>query len=366
MPKGLAGPQGATATPSRRDDGKLWHFCGVRPGLSAEPGTLCRMKVLCGDIGGTSTRLALVDWNDGSPRLLEHETFKSEDFDALEGALSAFTAGNDATIDAAGFGVAGPVRSGRVETTNLPWVVDATTLAARFGLSSVSVENDLAALAHGADLVRPQWTTLQTPSAQPQSSSRLFIGAGTGLGVAYEAQGAVYASEGGHVGFSPRDDDEVELWRRATLRFGRASAERLVSGGGLPLIFEYYAEVCGTPAELREKVAARGGSAISEAASAGDDAARRTLEKFVSLFGSASGDLALVFRPKAVLIAGGLALKLAANMPNFDELFLRAFHDKGRMRSLNESLGVHVVADETAPLFGAASSAIRCAMSGSK
>lgn len=366
MPNGLAAPQGAPTAPSRRDDGKMWHFCDVRPGASPEPGTLSWMKVLCGDIGGTSTRLALVEWNSGSPRLLEQETFRSDDFDALEGALDAFTAGNEATIDAAGFGVAGPVTSGRVATTNLPWVVDASALAARFGLPAVSLVNDLAALAYGADLVRPQWTTLQTPSDDPQSSSRVFIGAGTGLGVAYEAQGAVHASEGGHVGFSPRDDDEVALWRRATLRFGRASAERLVSGGGLPLIFEHYAELCGTPAELRENVAARGGSAISEAASSGDEAARRTLEKFVSLFGSASGDLALVFRPKAVLIAGGLALKLAANMPNFDELFLGAFHDKGRMRPLNESVGVHVVADETAALFGAASSAMRCAISGNK
>lgn len=324
------------------------------------------MNVLCGDIGGTSTRLALVEWNDGAPRLLKQNTYKSEDHDAFDGALDAFVAGSDSVIDAAGFGVAGPVMQGRVETTNLPWVVDASALAARFGLPSVSLVNDLAALAYGADLVRAQWTTLQAAGDKPQSSSRIFMGAGTGLGVAYEAHGEVHASEGGHVGFSPRDEDEVELWRRATDRFGRASAERIVSGGGLPLIFEHYAELCGTPAVLRREVAERGGSAISEAASAGDEAARKTLEKFVSLFGSASGDLALVFRPSALLIAGGLALKLSDGMANFNQLFLSAFHDKGRMRHLNEGVGVHVVADETAALFGAASSAIRLAMSGSK
>ncbi|MFT5355250.1 MAG: glucokinase [Polyangiales bacterium] len=323
------------------------------------------MKVLCGDIGGTSTRLALVEWGE-SPRLLEQETYKSEDFDALEGALDAFGVDADSEIDAAGFGVAGPVSQGRVETTNLPWSVDASALAARFGLPSVSLVNDLAALAYGADLVRSQWKTLQKTSDEPQSSSRIFVGAGTGLGVAYEASGEVHASEGGHIGFAPRDEDECELWRRATERFGRASAERLISGGGLPLIFEHYAELCATPGALRAEVAARGGSAISEAASDGDEAAEKTLRKFVSLFGSASGDLALVFRPSTLLIAGGLALKLSDSLTNFDALFLSAFHDKGRMRQLNERVGVHIVADENAALFGAASSAIRFAISGSK
>ncbi|MFK8002398.1 MAG: ROK family protein [Polyangiales bacterium] len=324
------------------------------------------MKVLCGDIGGTSTRLALVEWNDGAPRLLKQNTYSSADYDALDGALDAFVGDDDPGLGGAGFGVAGPVIHGRVETTNLPWVVDASALATRFGLRSVSLVNDLAALAYGVDLVKPHWKTVQAPSGEAHSSSRVFVGAGTGLGVAYEAHGEVHASEGGHVGFSPRDDDEVELWRRATQRFGRASAERLVSGGGLPLIFEHYADVCGTTASLREEVKERGGPAISEAAGAGDEAARKTLAKFVSLFGSASGDLALVFRPSTLFIAGGLALKLADGMPEFNEIFLGAFHNKGRMRQLNEGVGVHVVADESAALLGAASSAMRCAMSGSK
>lgn len=349
----------------------MWRTCGA-PCIADSKGVSktnlsCyarRMKVLCGDIGGTSTRLALYAWGDGTPRMLRQQTFRSEAITGLEEAIDAFCEEGD-PIHAAGFGVAGPVSRGQVDATNLAWSVDASTLARRLKLPSVRLMNDLAALAYGADLVRSQWKNVQR-GENVESGPRVFVGAGTGLGVAFEAGGEVHGSEGGHIGFAPSDDEEVELWRRATQRFKRASAERLVSGGGLPLIFEHYAERCNTAPTIQADVAARGGAAISEAARQGDEAAVKTLEKFVSLFGRFCGDLAILFRPRALLLAGGLTLNLSDSMPNFGELFLEAFHDKGRMRPLNERVGLHIVADESAALLGAASSAIRFAMSGNK
>lgn len=48
-----------------------------------------------------------------------------------------------------------------------------------------------------------------------------------------------YLSEGGHIGFAPRDDLQLELCRHLLARHGRVSAERIVSGSGLAGVYDF-------------------------------------------------------------------------------------------------------------------------------
>ncbi|MDE2313360.1 MAG: glucokinase, partial [Elusimicrobia bacterium] len=104
--------------------------------------------VLAGDVGGTNTRLALFAAGAAlKPAVLD--IYPSRDYDSLGAALKAFTAKHGAAVAAACLGVAGPVKDGRVEATNLPWDIDARALAPFLGGAPVRLLNDLEANAWG-------------------------------------------------------------------------------------------------------------------------------------------------------------------------------------------------------------------------
>src|ERR1051325_5034084 len=77
--------------------------------------------ILAGDIGGTHTRLALFDGDPHEPLALA--SYPSRKHAGLAEIVAAFLAEHPAEVDCACFDVAGPVRNGRVKTTNLPWIV---------------------------------------------------------------------------------------------------------------------------------------------------------------------------------------------------------------------------------------------------
>ena len=81
-------------------------------------------------------------------------------------------------------GIAGPVRGGRCEATNLPWVVDAKSLAKLLRLKRVGLMNDLVANAHGIAALRGRDFVTLNKGARAASGNRALISAGTGLGMA--------------------------------------------------------------------------------------------------------------------------------------------------------------------------------------
>src|SRR5580704_8492045 len=203
--------------------------------------------VLAGDIGGTNTRLAFFE---GTPRLLNPvatEVFPSRDHAGLEEIVKVFIAKYKQTPRAACFGIAGAIRDGVVEATNLPWVVRVKSLVADLGIARVSLINDLEANAHGIALLSESDFVALHSGVPVHGGNRALISAGTGLGEAgllAEADGSYrpFPSEGGHVDFAPRNDLEIELLRYLTGRFGHVSYERVISGPGLHNIYDFLRE----------------------------------------------------------------------------------------------------------------------------
>jgi len=99
--------------------------------------------ILAGDIGGTNSRMAFFEGDPNHPQLKVLEVFPSKGRAGLEEILQEFIAKHPHAVAAAAFGIAGPVRNGRCETPNLPWIVDSASLAACLGLKSASLLNDL-------------------------------------------------------------------------------------------------------------------------------------------------------------------------------------------------------------------------------
>src|SRR4051794_29366967 len=108
------------------------------------------MRLLAGDVGGTKTLLQLLDvTSDGRSVVLERR-FESGRYARFDDLLDEFvTMRHDLPVDSACFAVAGPVFAGRAEITNLAWVMEASTLAARFGIRRLTLINDFYAVALG-------------------------------------------------------------------------------------------------------------------------------------------------------------------------------------------------------------------------
>lgn len=321
------------------------------------------MGILAGDIGGTSTRLAWFEPAADGLRCSAEAVFPSRLHTGLAGIVATFTAAEPRRIAAACFGIAGPIREARVETPNLPWVIEGPALARQLGLAHVELINDLEANAWGiAGLTAEDFAWLNR--GVPAAGNAAVISAGTGLGEAGlywdGCHHHPFATEGGHSDFAPRNDLEVELLRHLNRRYGRVSVERVVSGPGLVGIYEFLRARGGgvEPAALtREMAAGDPAAAISRAARDGSSqTAQRSLALFVTLYGAEAGNLALkTLATAGVYVGGGIAPKLLAALQ--DGSFMAAFSDKGRMRGLLEAMPVRVIVNERAALIGAA----RCA-----
>jgi len=320
------------------------------------------VKILVGDIGGTKTLLALVEGPDAaSLRETRRQRFENAREDGLAPILERFLEGA-ADVDAAAFGIAGPVDDGVCRATNLPWVIDARALSDRVSIPHVALLNDLEAIALGVGALGDRaLVTLQHGEPDPAAPAAV-IGAGTGLGEAIlvpdPARGLprVLATEGGHVDFAPRDEAEMSLLRFAQARHGRVSLERIVSGVGLSLIYDHVVASGEAPASPTVEAVPGDGdrsAAIGEVGMKGDEpAARIALDRFVSLYGAAAGNLALTCLPFGGLyVAGGIAPKILDRLR--DGPFLASLLDKGRMRRLLERLHVQVVTDPSVGLLGA-------------
>jgi glucokinase len=221
--------------------------------------------------------------------------------------------------------------------------------------------NDLLATAFAVPHLSPEnYGVLQEGEADA-SGTVAVIAAGTGLGVAFLVRfGKGYlpfASEGGHVGFSPRDEREESLHAWLGAQYGRVSVERLVSGPGLFAIYRFLREmeripeVPGVDERLCREDPPR---VIAEEGQAGRSAAsREALRIFASLYGAAAGDLALAFLATGgVILGGGIA---PAILPVLTEgAFLEAFLAKGRFREFLSRVPIKVILDDKAPLLGAA------------
>ncbi len=324
--------------------------------------------ILAGDIGGTSSRLAFFEIREGRLRLVTEETFPSREHRSLEEIARAFAAPRKIEVTHACFGVPGPVRDGRVVTSNLPWVVEAEPLIRALGAPHLRLINDLEASAHGVAALQPEDLVTLNAGAPDAQGNQAVIAVGTGLGEAglfWDGRDHwPFACEGGHADFPARHPLETELMLHLRAQFQRVSCERVLSGPGLVNIYEFLKSTGRgeEPAWLTEALEQGDPSAvISNAGLEGRcPLCARALGLFVAAFGAEAGNLALkTMAVGGVFLAGGVAPKIlrALRAP----AFLEAFTDKGRMRPLMEAMPVRVVLNEAMGLLGAARVAARLA-----
>lgn len=311
--------------------------------------------ILAGDIGGTNTRLALFKGD----QMLVEQKFSSKKYASLEAIVIEFLKTQNKKISKACFGVAGPVRNGKCQATNLPWMIDVEELKSACQISSVSLINDLEAKAYGIRMLKKEELVLLHKGNAEPVGNRALIAAGTGLGEAGlywdGKEHHPFACEGGHVDFAPRDPLEIELLSYLQKKFGHVSYERIVSGPGIYILHQFLTETKREKASLELLDALKEKDpplVISEwAIKHQEPSCVRAINWFLSLYGAESGNVALkFFALGGVYIGGGIAPHLVDQMKKGS--FIASFMEKGRFKALLESIPIYVILNDDASLLG--------------
>lgn len=310
--------------------------------------------MLVGDIGGTNTRLALVSDADISARPMSEAIYRSAEFPGLYPIVQDFLARACDLPASASFCVAGPVIEGCAQLTNLPWKLDEQDLRDELDLPSVSLINDLQAMALAIPHLMPHELVTLNAGQCVEQAPVAILAPGTGLGEAFLLPDGLdghlaCASEGGHTDFGPTDALQLGLCAYLIDRFGRASYELVCSGSGIPNVYDYLCSV--KPGAEAHVLASQSHNTVDRTplilSAALKDPARHplaaeTLRMVVEVWGAEASNLALkVMALGGVYLAGGMPPRLISLLQ--DGAFMRAFLAKRRFEAWLTKIPVYVV-----------------------
>jgi glucokinase len=328
----------------------------ARPAAPAPARATPGLPWLVADIGGTNARFG---WVADPARGVEHAAqLPVADFAGPAEAAAAYLDLARAHLGGAAprprrsaIALAAALAGDRVALTNAAWTFSRAALQAALGVRTLLLLNDFEALALSLPRLAP--AQLRSAGELPRPHGALaVIGPGTGLGVGGVVRTphawVAVPGEGGHATLAAADDFESELLRLVRRSHAHVSAERVLSGVGLPLLHEAIGAVRG------HATAPLPASEIVERAVGGGDAAcRDTVEVFCALLGGFAGNVALTLGARGGLFVGG------GIVPRLGELFFTSpfrarFEAKGRYRPYLEAIPTAVIVDTHAALTGAA------------
>ena len=321
--------------------------------------------ILAGDVGGTKCNLALFSRKNGNLEMVYKQRFASKDFSKFDLIVKEFSRqakphlGNE-KVEAAGFGIAGPVVGNRIHATNLPWVIDADSLAEEVKVKPIVLMNDLGAWGHSIDHLAPDEMAVLNVGKPYPGGTRALIAAGTGLGQSIlfwdDTRYRVVPSEGGHSDFAPRTPQQIELLKFMSRRYPQVSWELILSGRGFRTIHEFLTPTVRHPV-FEDPDADPAPFITKSGLEKTCPTCVQTLDLWTVLYGSEAGNLALkVLSLGGMYVAGGIAIKILPKMK--DGSFVDSFKDKWLFASLLMDIPVYVVLNEDAPLIGAAHEAL--------
>jgi glucokinase len=111
------------------------------------------MIVLAGDVGGTNARLAIVDVNGRTARIVKQNKYPSREYPGLAPIVRRFCEEVGGRPDRACFGIACPMVGDDCTAPNLPWTINVKQLAADIEIPRTRIINDFVSVGYGIELL---------------------------------------------------------------------------------------------------------------------------------------------------------------------------------------------------------------------
>lgn len=315
------------------------------------PAVTAPLVLMC-DVGGTNTRLGLLQSYGASPSQVT--TFRNADFGSFEDLLQAYLGKTQSPrIAEVILAVAAPVEGDVVILTNCDWQIATQSVCKMVGTKTLRIINDLEALALSLNhLLAPSIKHIAGPTRPADPVGRkLVLGVGTGFNAAC-AMGAstpvILPAECGHMTLPVETAEGLELRNFLARGRERASVERALSGQGLVDVYHWVAQSQGVVA--KDLTAAQ---ISTYAVSASDPLCTKAAHHVLTILATVMGDLVLAYLPYGgVYLAGSVARALAPLMavPDFETRFAK----KGRQSGLLQTFPISLITDDGAGLVGCA------------
>ena len=314
-----------------------------------------KFPILVADIGGTHARFAWVAGSHAQPS--DARTLKVSEFESPSAAAQFYLESLSQTLGSryepprqAAFAVAASLRGDWASFTNSAWSFSCKEIQAALGLDHFLALNDFEALAYALPHLAVEKLRAWDGTWSPGPGNLAVLGPGTGLGVAglIKTLGGWQAvpGEGGHMTLAPFDDFESEIFAKLRKDYRHVSAERLLSGLGLPLLHQTILQLKGLSGNAVST------EVIVSAGLAGEVHAHETLGVFCALLGGFAGNVALTLGARGgVFIGGGIVPRLGDFF--FESKFKARFEAKGRFDSYLKEIPVVLILDTDAAMLGA-------------
>lgn len=306
---------------------------------------------LIADIGGTNARFALVDNAESLP--FEAKTLRCSDYETLVDATEAYLNQVDFTrpLNAA-FSIATPVSGDRLEMTNHAWCFSIRETRQALGLKSLKVINDYTALALSLPRLSIDDRYQVGNQQMAEESSMAVLGPGTGLGVSGVIKSGnlwiPIQGEGGHVSYGPLNEREAGVIAIIRRKFEHVSAEILISGSGIALLYQSIAVLDGVPVDPLEPKEITALAMIKNSA-----IAEEAVSMFCGILGTVAGNLALTLGARGgVFIGGGIVPQLGEYFSQ--SLFRSRFENHGRFTKYLQKIPTYVIYSKYPALMGVA------------
>lgn len=312
------------------------------------------MHILTADIGGTHSRFAVFDIQQNSTKLITTSKFENSQFESLEHVLQTFLTENHLQIDSACLAVAAPVPNADIsfQLTNLNWNIAASTLKSKFQLKHCFIINDFAAIAYGVDsLTHQDFYTIRSGQTPKQNGPVIIIGPGTGLGVSLVIKNQantirVLTTEAGHSSIAPESAQHFALLNFLNKNHYSTIWERVLSGSGLQLLYQFIANTNQAPAAELINTTGINNQESTE---------YRVLLLFIELLGLFTKNIALITLPTKVLFCGSILLQLFPGLGQgvASRLFCHTVSNHSTHHQLLEQAAISLITKTDIALNGA-------------
>ncbi len=281
---------------------------------------------LLADIGGTNARFAL----ERAPGQIEAiRVLRCADHTEFAIAVETYLVEiGQPTVRHAAIAIANPVQGDEIKMTNHHWAFSIEATRRRLNFDTLLIVNDFTALAMSLPHLEPAHLSQVGQGESRPGGVIGLVGAGTGLGVGglipTAGRWIALGSEGGHVTFSPADEREIAVLQYCWKTWPHVSAERLVSGPGIELIYQALAARSGVAAGPLATP-----EIIQRALAGSDPLCVDVVDCFCGMLGTVASNVAVTLGTLGgIYIGGGV-------VPHLGEYFARSsfrrrFEEKGR------------------------------------